>query len=103
MNCLHCGEKINFFKVSVHELAQDHPLRGEVEISGGWWVHSSGPAAYLRMCAFRKSPAESEIAYLKFRDAQATPDFLGNQGEYHVKPKRSVSLGAWQANGKCQS
>lgn len=72
--CAHCGEQVEFFQVPAnHVIAQDHPYRTEYENSGGWWVHASGPAQYLRSCAFGPSLGDLLDAYFKFRDAKATP------------------------------
>lgn len=72
--CKHCGHPIEFMRVSPHrEIAKDHPYRFEYETYGGWWIHSEGPAAYLRSCAFGPTLADCLDAYFKYRDAKATP------------------------------
>lgn len=74
MTCIHCGEKVEFFKVPAHhEIAADHPYRMDYETFGGWWIHVSGPARYMRSCAFGPSLPALMDAYSKFRDAKATP------------------------------
>jgi hypothetical protein len=74
--CIHCGEQVHFYKVpDSHrpEITADHPYRAEFEASGGWWVHSSGPARHLRICAFGETLADCMDAWFKLRDAKATP------------------------------
>jgi hypothetical protein len=74
MNCAHCGEPIEFFKVPAHhEIAPDHPYRFEYETFGGWWIHSSGVARYLRSCAFGENLAACMESYAKFGSAKAEP------------------------------
>jgi hypothetical protein len=72
--CVHCGERIEFFRVPAHhEIAKDHPYRMEYETFGGWWIHTSGVARYLRNCAFGETIADCMANYAKFRGAKAEP------------------------------
>jgi len=70
--CAHCGEQVEFLKVD-YELGADHPYRAEAETSGGWWIHATGTARYLRMCAFGATLADSYSKHLLYKDAVATP------------------------------
>ena len=80
--CVHCGEAIEFFKVPAQRaIAPDHPYKSEYDTWGGWWVHSSGPAAYLRICAFGPTLADCIDAYFKYRDKKATPETFAAVGE----------------------
>jgi hypothetical protein len=81
-HCIHCGEKIAFFKVPEGTaISGDHPYRQEYETFGGWWVHDSGPAKYLRICAFGETLKAAMDAYAKLRDAKATPPRLAASPE----------------------
>jgi hypothetical protein len=71
--CAHCGEQIEFFKVT-QNLAADHPYRLDVETFGGWWVHATGPSRYHRSCIFGATIADSIANYAKFGNAKAEPE-----------------------------
>jgi hypothetical protein len=72
--CAHCGEQIHFFKVvSGAGIGADHPYRAEFLTFGGWWVHASGPARYMRSCGFGESFADAMANYAKFGTAKAEP------------------------------
>lgn len=70
--CVHCGEQVEFLKVD-HPLGEDHPYRSEAATFGGWWVHVTGTARYLRMCAFGESLADSYAKHVLYKGAVATP------------------------------
>ena len=72
--CVNCGEQIEFFTPRAPlPVEEDHPFRAEYEATGGWWVHSSGPAKFLRHCAFGSTMPDCFAAEAKLRGARAEP------------------------------
>ena len=77
MRCKHCGEPITFFRASgefiARALVESHPCLLELQAYGGWWIHSSGPKRYMRLCAFGDTLEASMVAYGKYGNAKAEP------------------------------